>query len=711
MHLRAYRPRLERLEDRTVPSLTPGNAFSVAGGTGPAQTAVATAADGHFIVARATNATVGYTITVQVDNADGSARSNAIAVGQSTTLSVGQLAIAADAAGDFVVVWNVGPNPWTSDVAILARRFDATGNALGDAFQVNQNSLFFVNYPAVAMDPGGDFVVVWRNRNASNAYEIDAQRYNAAGVAQGGEFQVRPSATGTVGLPQVAMDAQGDFLVAWDGAGPSGWGSFAYARRYNAAGQPLSAPFQVSQGTGEASSPVVAMDAQGDSVIAWMGVVENVGFELVAQRYNAAGVAQGATFQVNQFTTGDVTSRSVAMDAQGDFAVTWQMDSLPQAEDVVPPGFGFWDASEEGGGIGTYGRIFSAAGQDLSGEFQVNQSTAGNSNPALVAVDARGDAIFAWTNTNQQQAGLYARRYSPTATGYGYDPATRTLSITATGGGHYFAYSQATNTGGAWANYTFNLDGVKQTYNTVALAHVIVTFTGSGNTAVINTNDTYTASDGSTHETAESVALGQGGGHLYRAGEATAFLRLSGFANAYGYLGHADGGALLASAGQANQFVTTPAYAYLTTPATMYFIGGAASVYGYAANATDVAYHYDGSSPSTFIVSGTAFSAMMGKDNGVSFYNEAVGFTHNVGIARHAGQDTAYFYDSPGNDVFWGSTSGSYLYRDNPDGTFAEFDFAAGFAQVYAVSSAGGTDYAYVYDATVNHVTGFHRLV
>jgi hypothetical protein len=96
----------------------------------------------------------------------------------------------------------------------------------------------------------------------------------------------------------------------------------------------------------------------------------------------------------------------------------------------------------------------------------------------------------------------------------------------------------------------------------------------------------------------------------------------------------------------------------------------------------------------------------------VPYVNEAVGFRFNTAVAQNAGQSVAYFYDTPGNDVFSGSSSSSYMYADNPDGTLAYSNEAQGFGQVFANSSNGGIDYAYVYDASVNHLSGnWHRLV
>jgi hypothetical protein len=199
------------------------------------------------------------------------------------------------------------------------------------------------------------------------------------------------------------------------------------------------------------------------------------------------------------------------------------------------------------------------------------------------------------------------------------------------------------------------------------------------------------------------------------AGHGSLFLTLSGFTKEYALMGHADSGLILGTGGLQNFFVSAGGYAYMTSGDGFYDISGSQYVYGFANNASDVAYHYDGSAASALVMSGIAYSFMLGTDKGQSFFNEAVGFTTSYGIAQHPRQDTAYFYDSPGNDVFVGSPpaapSASYMYIGNATGTYAEFDYAQGFAAVYAYSFVGGTDYAYVYDPVVNTVVGFHRLV
>jgi len=125
-----------------------------------------------------------------------------------------------------------------------------------------------------------------------------------------------------------------------------------------------------------------------------------------------------------------------------------------------------------------------------------------------------------------------------------------------------------------------------------------------------------------------------------------------------------------------------------------------------------VAYQYDGTGPSALVMSGIAYSFMLGTDHGQAFFNEAVRFTTTYGIAQHSGQDTAIFYDSALSDVFVGHTTNSVLYADNANGAHVEYDYAEGFALVEAFAFVGGHDDAYIYDTTVNAVElGFHRVV
>jgi hypothetical protein len=68
--------------------------------------------------------------------------------------------VAADSAGDFVVVWASYLQDG-SGFGAFGQRYASTGAALGPEFRVNTYTTASQNGPIVAADPAGDFVVVW----------------------------------------------------------------------------------------------------------------------------------------------------------------------------------------------------------------------------------------------------------------------------------------------------------------------------------------------------------------------------------------------------------------------------------------------------------------------------------------------------------------------------------------------------------------------
>ncbi|MBX9582155.1 MAG: hypothetical protein K2X87_17765 [Gemmataceae bacterium] len=70
----------------------------------------------------------------------------------------------------------------------------------------------------MATDAGGGFLVTWMSNGALQdgwGTGVYAQRFSAAGVAQGSEFQVNVYTTGSQGWPVVAASTGGAFIVAW----------------------------------------------------------------------------------------------------------------------------------------------------------------------------------------------------------------------------------------------------------------------------------------------------------------------------------------------------------------------------------------------------------------------------------------------------------------------------------------------------------------
>ncbi len=139
-----------------------------------------------------------------------------------------------DAAGNFVVVWMSEQD--ANDV--LARRFDMNGQPLGDVVPVNTVTPLHQEHPDVAMADDGTFVVTWTSFGQDTDppdppdYGIFARRSNSSGEWEDEiEFQVNETPSGSQYLPSIAMDPDGNYVIVWHGNGP-GDNEGVFARRY-----------------------------------------------------------------------------------------------------------------------------------------------------------------------------------------------------------------------------------------------------------------------------------------------------------------------------------------------------------------------------------------------------------------------------------------------------------------------------------------------
>jgi hypothetical protein len=140
--------------------------------------------------------------------------------------------VASDSAGNFVVAWTEGGLLGPKDV--FAQRYASTGLSLGGAFRVNSYLTNDQGGARVAADAAGNFVVVWGGQGFDGTKEVFAQRYASTGVPLGGEFRVNTYTTSGQGGPSVASDSAGNFVVAWTGRNTPGGGYDVYAQRYSA---------------------------------------------------------------------------------------------------------------------------------------------------------------------------------------------------------------------------------------------------------------------------------------------------------------------------------------------------------------------------------------------------------------------------------------------------------------------------------------------
>jgi predicted Ser/Thr protein kinase len=255
-------------------------------------------------------------------------------------------------------------------------------------FRVNTTTDDHQAAPKVAMDAKSRFVVVWQSEGQDGeGWGIYGQRFDADGKRLGAEFRVNTTTKGQQSRPQLSMDAAGNFLVAWAGRGKSGLG--VYAQRYDAKGEPQGEEFQVNQTPGAHQQATgMAVDAKGNFFITWAGAPKD--YDAYVRRIDAEG-RLGPEIKVNtRKSVGSGESR-IAVRAGGEFAVAFNGDS---GEVFV--------------------QHFNADGSRLGEPYQVNITESGQQSVAGAAFDGKGELVVVWREGGPHHGGkIYARRYDP----------------------------------------------------------------------------------------------------------------------------------------------------------------------------------------------------------------------------------------------------------------------------------------------------------
>lgn len=382
------------------------------------------------------------------------------------------VAMAAD--GDFVVVFE-HHIAGQGNANVSAQRFAADGQPVGDEFLVNSTVNSGSTRPAVAMDDDGDFVVVWQDfGDDGSGYGIYGQRYDAAGQAQGLNFQVNTVTDNAQRRPDVAMDADGDFVVVWEDDQFGDSSRSIKAQRFDALGAALGGEIDVSTDT-EADQvfPKVGMDDDGSFVVGWAAGDVGANQDVLFRRFASDGTALGPATQVNvtsrmDHASGVVNNMSVDVDDDGDFVVAWRADNFSGpgvvgaslgvlarrydadgdplgdafevategslgAPEVAMTGAGEFavsysapDGSLSGAGLQRY----YADGQPLGPAFLLNQFTELGQERTAVALADNGDGVVAWMSSNQDGDGdgVYARLLTGSGIGADVDFDTDAVS-------------------------------------------------------------------------------------------------------------------------------------------------------------------------------------------------------------------------------------------------------------------------------------------
>jgi hypothetical protein len=301
--------------------------------------------------------------------------------------------------GGFIVVWTSdesGAGGTDTNGCVLGQRYNSGGARVGNEFQINTSTTYWQWGADVGTDSAGNFVVVWASPHLGvdgGDFDIFGQRFLANGSAVGGEFPVNTYTTGRQEDPAIAVAPGGEFVVVWQAEKPDtdDRGGIR-AGRFAADATPVGDDFPVNTFTTEHQRvPAVAIDDDGDFVVVWQGD-DSGGSDtdpneptksISGQLFANDGSVVGGEFQVNTYTTDHQYHPSVAMDSDGDFLVVWDSDGSYGPDT---------NSSSQG-------QRYAADGTPLGSEFQVNSYITGAQKYPDVTMASSGAFVVVWAST------------------------------------------------------------------------------------------------------------------------------------------------------------------------------------------------------------------------------------------------------------------------------------------------------------------------
>ncbi|WP_248133263.1 Ig-like domain-containing protein [Pseudomonas sp. B329] len=313
--------------------------------------------------------------------------------------------------GGFVVVWESATGDGYAE-CVMAQLFDATGMPVGSEFVVNTTAVGNQINPSVGALQDEGFVVSWTS-NARGNEAVMQQRYGytydpkgqISGVArQGDEHMVNVNDVGNQRYSSITALADGGHLVTWKSAVSGEW--HLYTRQYDINGSPVGREQMVSDTniSTSADTRATSISTLQDGRVVFSYAYNTGGtaaYDVHFRIYDPTASTFGAEIVANQTTANYQASPSVAGLANGNLVVTW-------------------DSNDKGGldssGYGSWGRIFNASGEPVSGEFLATGSTLNNQDrPVVVAREGGGFVVIYLSKTDLAPGadtyGIYAQYF------------------------------------------------------------------------------------------------------------------------------------------------------------------------------------------------------------------------------------------------------------------------------------------------------------
>jgi len=285
--------------------------------------------------------------------------------------------IAFDANGNALAVWDQHDG---SRYSIWANRYTA-GSGWGTAEPI-ESGTDNAHRSQIALDANGNALAVWYQSDGTRN-NIWANRYTP-GSGWGYAERIETDDAGDAEDPQIAIDADGNAMAVWSQS--DGTRNNIRANRYTP-GSGWGTAERIETGGDDAYSPQIALDANGNALAVWRQY-DGTRYNIWANRYTA-GSGWG-TAELIETVSGDAYFPKVAIDANGNALAVWYQSDGTRNNiwaNRYTPGSG-WGHAE-----------------------RIETDDAGNAEDPQIAIDADGNALAVWSQSDGTRYNIWANRW------------------------------------------------------------------------------------------------------------------------------------------------------------------------------------------------------------------------------------------------------------------------------------------------------------
>ncbi len=292
--------------------------------------------------------------------------------------------IAIDANGNAIAVWHQSDG---SRDNIMVNRF-TPGSGWGATELIETDDAGRAVLPQIAIATDGSAIAVWeqddgiRNNIWANRY-IPGSGWSAAEL-------IETDDAGVAYFPQIAIAADGNAIAVWQQS--DGTRNNIWANRYIPGSGWGAAELIETDDAGGAYNPQIAIDANGNAIAVW-AQSDSTRDNIWTNRYTL-GSGWGTAELIETDDAGDASDPQIAIDANGNAIAVWaQSDSTSYKYNILAnrymPGSGWGSAK------------------------LIETGNAGHATNPQIAIDASGNGIVVWEQSDDTRYNIWANRYTP----------------------------------------------------------------------------------------------------------------------------------------------------------------------------------------------------------------------------------------------------------------------------------------------------------